>query len=61
VIDDASASPPPHHGYGIARVRGAGAIITSVKGIYYEWVRDLPTMHDARSRMGSELPPGLTL
>jgi nicotinamidase-related amidase len=61
VIDDASASPPPHHDYGIARVRGAGAIITSVKGIYYEWVRDLPTMHDARSRMGSELPPGLTL
>ena len=45
VIDDATASPPPHHEYGIARVRGAGAVITSVKGIYYEWVRDLATMH----------------
>ncbi len=61
VVDDATASPPPHHDYGIARVRDAGAIITSVKGIYYEWVRDLPTMHDARAQMGAELPPGLTL
>jgi nicotinamidase-related amidase len=61
VIDDATASPAPHHEYGIARVRSAGAIITSVKGIYYEWVRDLPTMHTVRAQLGSELPPGLTL
>jgi len=61
VIDDATASPPPHHDYGIARVRGAGAVITSVKGIYYEWVRDLATMHTTRSHMSTTLPPGLTL
>jgi nicotinamidase-related amidase len=61
VIDDATASPPPHHDYGIARVRAAGAVITSVKGIYYEWMRDLPTMHRARAQMGPQLPPGLTL
>jgi nicotinamidase-related amidase len=61
VIDDATASPAPHHQYGIARVRDAGAVVTSVKGIYYEWVRDLPTMHDARAQMGSQLPAGLTL
>jgi hypothetical protein len=61
VIDDATASPAPHHQYGIARMRAAGVMITSVKGIYYEWVRDLPTMHDARDRMGAALPPGLTL
>jgi nicotinamidase-related amidase len=42
VIDDATASPSPHHDYGIARVRAAGAVITSIKGIYYEWMRDLP-------------------
>ena len=61
VIDDATASPPPHHDYGIARVSGAGAVITSVKGIYYEWVRDLATMHATRAHMPATLPPGLTL
>jgi nicotinamidase-related amidase len=61
VVDDATASPPPHHDYGIARVRAAGAVITSVKGIYYEWMRDLPTMHRTRAQMGEALPPGLTL
>ena len=61
VIDDATASPPPHHDYGIARVRAAGATITSVKGIYYEWVRDLATMDSARTKLDATLPPGLTL
>jgi hypothetical protein len=65
VIDDATASPPPHHDYGIARVRAAGAVITSVKGIYYEWVRDLATMHSTRAKLdgalAATLPPGLTL
>jgi nicotinamidase-related amidase len=61
VIDDATASPPPHHDYGIARVRAAGAVITSVKGIYYEWARDLATMHSVRARLDATLPPGLTL
>lgn len=61
VIDDATASPPPHHVDGLARVRAAGAVITSVKGIYYEWMRDLPTMYRTRAQMGEALPPGLTL
>jgi nicotinamidase-related amidase len=61
VIDDATASPQPHHQYGIGRVRAAGAVITSVKGIYYEWVRDLATMHGVRARLDATLPPGLTL
>jgi len=61
VIDDATASPPPHHDYGIGRVRAAGATITSVKGIYYEWVRDLATMRVVRGQLGEQLPAGLTL
>ena len=61
VIDDATASPPPHHDYGIARVRAAGAVITSVKGIYYEWIRDLATMYSVRPQLHATLPPGLTL
>jgi nicotinamidase-related amidase len=61
VIDDATASPPPYHDYGIARLRAAGAVITSVKGIYYEWIRDLATMYGVRPQLGGALPPGLTL
>ena len=61
VIDDATASPPPHHRYGIDRVAVAGAVVTSVKGIYYEWVRDLATMHRVRPLIDGPLPPGLTL
>jgi nicotinamidase-related amidase len=61
VIDDATASPPPHHDYGIARARAAGAVITSVKGIYYEWIRDLATMYRLRPQLPTSLPPGLTL
>jgi len=61
VIDDATASPPPHHDYGIGRVRAAGATVTSVKGIYYEWVRDLATMRVVRGQLGEHLPAGLTL
>lgn len=61
VIDDATASPPPHHAYGIARLSATGAVITSVKGIYYEWIRDLPTMYRVRPQLGDQMPPGLTL
>ncbi len=61
VIDDATASPAPHHAYGIERVRAAGAVITSVKGIYYEWVRDLPTMYRTKAQLPPTLPAGLTL
>ncbi len=43
VIDDATASPPPHHEHGLARMGAAGIMRTSVKGVYYEWVRDLET------------------
>ncbi len=61
VIDDATASPPPDHAHGIARVRAAGAVITSVKGIYYEWTRDLANMHPSYAKLNAALPPGLTL
>ncbi len=61
VIDDATASPPPHHDYGIERLSAAGAVITSVKGIYYEWMRDVATTHRTRPQLDASLPPGLTL
>ena len=61
VIDDATESPPPDHGLGITRMRAAGAVITSVKGIYYEWMRDLATLHRTQDELKALLPPGLTL
>jgi len=61
VIEDATGSPPPHHATGINRLRVAGALITSVKSTYYEWVRDLATHQRVKSQLDLPLPPGLTL
>jgi nicotinamidase-related amidase len=61
VIDDACHSPPPHHEHGLRRLRDAGVTVTSLKGIYYEWVRDLETLHRLKPRMNAALPEGLTL
>ena len=61
VVDDASASPPPHHAHGLRRLRDAGITVTSVKGIFYEWVRDLATYHRLEPQMNMALPEGLTL
>ena len=61
VIADATASPPPNHDFGIRRLSAAGAVITTVKGIYYEWMRDLATVNRARPQINLPLPPGVTL
>jgi len=58
---DACASPPHHHDIAIARLRTAGVTITTVEGIYYDWVRDLATLALVKARIGGALPPGLTL
>jgi len=41
VLSDATASPGPCHAAGIARLRDAGVVISTVKGTFYEWVRSL--------------------
>jgi len=61
VIGDACGSPPPHHDHGLARLRDAGIRIASVKGIFYEWVRDLATYHELVADLADDPPPGLTL
>lgn len=61
VIDDATASPPPHHEYGLQRMAMAGIMRTSVKGLYYEWVRDVKTHADLKGRLNRPLPAGMTL
>ena len=56
VIADACGSPPPHHHDGIERLRDAGIRITSVKGVFYEWMRDLSTYRDRVGDLVDEAP-----
>ncbi len=58
---DACASPPPHHDLAMARLANAGMTVTTVKGVYYEWLRDLATLATVKAAIGKALPPGLTL
>lgn len=61
IPQDATGTPPPHQEAGLARMAAAGAILTTVKGVYYEWVRDLATNAELRRRLQGPLPAGLTL
>ena len=61
VLDDGCGSPPPHHAAGLGRLRDAGVTVTTIKGLYYEWVRDLATLGQVKAAIGAELPAGLTL
>ncbi|GAB2176406.1 isochorismatase family protein [Dongia sp. agr-C8] len=61
VLEDGCGSPPPHHAAGLARLRAAGVTVTTIKGMHYEWVRDLATLARLKAAIGTELPAGLTL
>jgi nicotinamidase-related amidase len=39
VLADVTDSPGATHKSGLDRIRGAGALVTSLKGLYYEWIR----------------------
>jgi nicotinamidase-related amidase len=39
VVTDATFSPLHHHELGLQRIRDAGGLAISVKGLYYEWAR----------------------
>jgi nicotinamidase-related amidase len=60
-IEDATASPLPHHDAGLRRMAAGGVILTNSKGIYYEWVRDLATHARVQSRINLPTPSGLIL
>ena len=60
-VEDACGSPPPNHETGIQRMRDAGITMTSTKGLYYEWVRDLETHHRVQSELNVPIPAGMTL
>ena len=52
VVEDAVATPPPHHAAGILRMRDAGVTVTDAKGMYYELVRDVPTVARVAREIG---------
>ncbi len=39
VLDDVTDSPGNGYLSGLDRIRGAGALVMSLKGLYYEWIR----------------------
>ena len=61
VVEDAVAAPAPDHQRGIDRVARAGAIVTGVKALYYEWVRDVPTDDRVKAVVRDKIPAGLVL
>lgn len=61
VIEDACGSPPPHHEAGLRRIRDAGILVTTLKGMHYEWVRDLATLAKLKAAIGADRPAGMTL
>lgn len=61
IPQDAVATPPESQGPGLNRLEKAGAVLTSTKGVYYEWVRDLPTHYGVIPALREHCPPDLTL
>ena len=61
IVADACGSPPPNHEYGLRRLGGAGAVLTTVKGVFYEWTRTVETARRVRAALGPPDPPGITL
>lgn len=41
VVEDATATTAGDQGTGLARIRGAGAVICSSKSLFYEWMRSV--------------------
>jgi nicotinamidase-related amidase len=61
VIADATASPDTGHAWGLERMRAAGIAILRCKGLFYEWMRDLQTVHRFSAESGIEKPADLLL
>jgi nicotinamidase-related amidase len=45
VVADATNSPGGAHEVGLERMRNAGVLVTSVKALFYEWVRTVEMTH----------------
>jgi len=63
VVADATGSPGAAHGFGLERAAGAGALIISVKSLFYEWVRTVERARQFRAATARTLalPDGVRL
>ncbi len=63
VVADATASPGTGHEVGLERVRGAGTLLSSVKSLYFEWIRTANRSDEFMEKYAAEigLPEGITL
>jgi nicotinamidase-related amidase len=63
VVADATSSPGSGHQVGLERMRWAGVLISSVKSLYYEWIRTVAQHHQFIEKYAQEigLPRGISL
>lgn len=63
VVEDATASPETGDQVGLQRLRGAGILISSIKSLYYEWMRTVARDDVLKAKMAGELgyPSGIAL
>lgn len=63
VLADVTDSPGEAHVFGLERMRGAGALVMSLKGLYYEWIRTVSmcNMMDDEHLRRIGLPKGIIL
>ncbi len=63
VVTDATGSPGMAHGFGLERAAGAGALVTSVKSLFYEWMRTVERARQFRTETARTLaiPNGVRL
>jgi nicotinamidase-related amidase len=63
VVADATGSPGTAHAFGLERVAKAGALVTSVKSLFYEWMRTVERARQFRAATARTLalPEGVRL
>jgi len=63
VVADATGSPGSGHQVGLERMRRAGVLVSSLKSLYYEWIRTVTQDHQFMEKYAQEigLPPGISL
>ncbi|GAB4540030.1 MAG: hydrolase [Anaerolineae bacterium] len=63
VLADATASPGSGHEPGLERMRRAGVLVSSVKSLYYEWMRGVAQDNQFRAKHAGQLglPEGVNL
>ena len=52
IVTDATGTPAPGQEVGLSRMQSAGAVLTNMKGLFYEWLRTI----EAVNRFHRELP-----